>query len=319
MMLVRHAEDQDIPQIVELLKTSLGENLMPKSETYWRWKHVDNPFGSSPVLVAEESGQLIGVRAFMRWEWTDGEQVYKTVRAVDTATHPAHQGKGIFKKLTLQLIDECKADGVHFIFNTPNTQSRPGYLKMGWKDAGQLPIRIFFGNPLAALASRTSNDATNEIQVSELLTNGSMGNLLEADKIVNLKHLTTQYSVAYLKWRYSQVPVTTYQGMISETGSDREMLIYRLKKSKIGGELRVTDYFSNRSVISAPMLKSLRQIANRTGATHLTFSGAKNRIAAGFTIRKGPMVTIRDIQFQKISALHDFQYWQPSLGDLELF
>src|SRR5690349_5445137 len=141
-MQFREATEADIPSIVDLLKLSLGESLMPKSEAFWRWKHVHNPFGSSPVLLALDGEKLIAVRAFMRWEWRQGETIYKAVRAVDTATHPDYQGKGIFRKLTLQLVDLCKQEGFHFIFNTPNKVSKPGYLNMGWQTNGKMPIRI---------------------------------------------------------------------------------------------------------------------------------------------------------------------------------
>ena len=62
------------------------------------------------------------------------------MRAVDTATHPDYQGRGIFSRLTLHAIDELRADGVAFVFNTPNDQSRPGYLKMGWQPVARLPV-----------------------------------------------------------------------------------------------------------------------------------------------------------------------------------
>ena len=31
------------------------------------WKHLDNHFGRSIALVAEEDGGIVGLRAFMRW------------------------------------------------------------------------------------------------------------------------------------------------------------------------------------------------------------------------------------------------------------
>ena len=74
-MVIREATEEDIPGIVNLLKLSLGESLMPKSEQYWRWKHLRNPFGPSPVLVCQEGDVLMGVRAFMRWEWMQEGQV----------------------------------------------------------------------------------------------------------------------------------------------------------------------------------------------------------------------------------------------------
>ncbi len=318
-MVIRNAIDHDIPQIVELLKMSLGESLVPKSEAYWRWKHIDNPFGRSPVLVAEDAGKLVGVRAFMRWEWTDGNQIYKSVRAVDTATHPAYQGKGIFKKLTLQLIEACQKEDVQFIFNTPNSQSRPGYLKMGWEVAGKLPIRIFFANPILGMFNRNSAELKNSNEMEALFGNLAMNNLLKADQIITQKQMVTNYSPTYLIWRYCKVPVNDYHYIHLDMGNNHEMLIYRLKKSKLATEFRVTDFYGNCNDISSLMLKKLRRTANRVGATYLTFTGSKDRIQAGLNIERGPIVTIRDLQFQNFLDLHDFQYWKPSLGDLELF
>jgi hypothetical protein len=40
--------------MIGLLKKSLGEGLIPKSEALWNWKHEQNPFGASFVLLAEE-------------------------------------------------------------------------------------------------------------------------------------------------------------------------------------------------------------------------------------------------------------------------
>ena len=50
------------------------------------------------LLVQEDNGRIVGVRAFMQWRWVQEGKVYKALRAVDTATHPDYQGKGIFKR-----------------------------------------------------------------------------------------------------------------------------------------------------------------------------------------------------------------------------
>ena len=141
-MIVRNATPEDIPAIVVLLQLSLGENLIKKSENTWNFKHVDNPFGTSHVLLAYEGDVLIGVRAFMKWKWQMGTQSWTAFRAVDTATHPDYQGKGIFKKLTLQALDDIQKGGETFVFNTPNEISRPGYLKMGWKIVDTIELAV---------------------------------------------------------------------------------------------------------------------------------------------------------------------------------
>src|SRR5690606_14453301 len=132
-MQIRKAFPHDLPEIINLLKASLGESLIPKSEELWNWKHISNPFGASPVLVAEDEGVICGVRVFLRWEYHQSGKVIKACRAVDTAIHPDYQGKGLFKSLTLTLIEQLKEEGVELIYNTPNSQSTPGYLKMGWE------------------------------------------------------------------------------------------------------------------------------------------------------------------------------------------
>ncbi len=73
-----------------------------------------------------------------------GRHAVRAVRAVDTATHPDHQGRGIFSTLTPTRSRRCgsRAD---LVFNTPNEKSLPGYLKMGWQIVGQA-CRSGFGS-----------------------------------------------------------------------------------------------------------------------------------------------------------------------------
>jgi N-acetylglutamate synthase-like GNAT family acetyltransferase len=65
-MQIRTATKNDIPAILNLLYLSRGEQTIAKTSEYWCWKHIDNPFGSSPVFLAQENGELIGLRTMMR-------------------------------------------------------------------------------------------------------------------------------------------------------------------------------------------------------------------------------------------------------------
>lgn len=56
---------------------------------------------------------VVGFRTMLRWNFAGPDDILRrAVRAVDTATHPAHQRRGIFRALT--------AEGVEFVFTTPN-------------------------------------------------------------------------------------------------------------------------------------------------------------------------------------------------------
>lgn len=306
-MIVRYAKEEDITSIIELLKVSLGESLMPKSESFWRWKHSQNPFGVSPVLLAFEENQLVGIRAFMKWRWQLERKIFTAVRAVDTATHPAHQGKGIFKKLTLQLADRCREDGVDFIFNTPNKSSMPGYLKMGWKAAGRLKMYL----------QPTFNF---EKKINDFDLRYRWENELSAYCNVQpeyYKFLSTQISADYLNWRYGRNPNVNYN-LLLDRQSQSYLVVFRLKKHSWGTEFRICDVFIN-DHSKLNMVKEQVQVAIKdSGARIVTGSG--HLLSELLWIPKfnlGPQITTLYLSSQRnyLSANN----WQPSVGDMEVF
>ena len=158
---IRRANDDDLPAIFALLRAALSWDDDPRFEALYDWKHRRNAFGPSPSWVALDAGRVVGFRALLRWEFERGATIIRAVRPVDTATHPEYQGRGIFTRLTLHALDELRQEGVTLVFNTPNDQSRPGYLKMGWVPVGRLPAiarptRLSRAPRMAGRASRRS-------------------------------------------------------------------------------------------------------------------------------------------------------------------
>jgi GNAT superfamily N-acetyltransferase len=333
-MEIKTATEEDIPAIVNLLKVSLGEALMPKSETYWRWKHVKNPFGASPVLLAVEAGEVVGVRGFMRWQWTNQHGILKALRAVDTATHPSHQGKGIFKKLTLALVELCTQEKDDFIFNTPNASSKPGYLKMGWGEAGKLPVQINVRRPFSILGNmirsrKPVEDGDTGDQTLQLyLNHAGLKTLLENSVGISGEHLVTRISPEYLSWRYGDVPVASYFAFgIGNKSTLEALLIGRKKNTRAGKEFRITDVFCSNATSGRQLMKDFKNYESIRDVDYITVSGAipgsvKNSINHEinfFNARLGPMVTIRNLRYNAVDQLKYFTKWSPSLGDLELF
>jgi GNAT superfamily N-acetyltransferase len=309
-MIVRQSTDSDIPAIVELLKVSLGESLLPKSDTYWRWKHLENPFGRSPVLVAEVDNRLVGVRAFMKWQWSiDGKTLY-ALRAVDTATHPEYQGRGIFKKLTLSIL-ETDSSFTDFIYNTPNDKSRPGYLKMGWSIAGRLPIGLSIVNPLG---SKTDFDEESNFK-DWILTSEAKSFLLSLGTMENSKELVTVPTQEFLTWRYGDVPMIKYHVLFLE---EMVLVIYRLKQVKWIKELRIVDVIGNKQSLTRNMIRRISQEARKVGAHIVTSSGLNQRLPIHLMINKGPWVTVREGRYPLVGLI-GFTRWKPSIGDMELF
>ncbi len=312
-MQIRKANSSDLPSIINLLKASLGESLIPKSEELWNWKHVANPFGQSPVLIAEDNGMICGVRVFLRWEFCLGKKTIRASRAVDTAIHPDYQGKGLFKSLTLSLISELKEEGVELIYNTPNSQSTPGYLKMGWEKWGKLPLKMHFNFSVGK--SKSQSQVSDWRSISNLIQKIEQTQL-DSDLII------TNLVSGYIHWRYITCPLFPYH-FISD--GETYLLIYRIKEGKIGRELRVVDFFQL-SVFGQNEKKQLnarlKTIQKNERVRFTSFSGLQ--FGKGLPVEMGvmPVMSIGpEVTLRKVASSQDLlqQPWGWSLGDLEVF
>jgi GNAT superfamily N-acetyltransferase len=143
------APDRFLP----LLRLTLGARpAARRTPEFWRWKHVENPFGASLGLYretapGESTSEIIGLRMLLRWSF-DGGRV-RAARAVDTATHPAHRRQGVFSALTQEAVKRLAAEGAHFVFNTPNPASLAGYRRLGWQVLTRWPRYLRLRHPLA--------------------------------------------------------------------------------------------------------------------------------------------------------------------------
>lgn len=332
-MQIRPATPEDRPAIIELLRQSLGESSIPKSEALWLWKHEHNPFGASYVLVAEEAAELIGVRAFMQWQWIRNDRIYRTVRAVDTATHPAHQGKGIFKKLTMQQLESCRQEGILFVFNTPNSQSKPGYLKMGWVEQGQMPIKAKILKPFRIIRARyfdkgkyarVKDDPSPFQKWTQEVLGSLEGYVQQTDRLATL--LTPQY----LSWRYASNPLFNYNYF---TDQQNFLLISRIKMYPFMKELRLVDFIrlnpkADTGYLHSTMKNQVLAFCEQHQVDFITLSGQQfqaNRDCFGWMGRlpvrpMGPTITLRDLNMKEnFHYLLDKDNWCYSTGDLELF
>ena len=297
-MTIRPATPQDIPQIVDLLRLSLGDVSTTKSERYWRWKHVDNPFGASHILLAEEDGVLVGVRAFMQWRWTDGQRQYTALRAVDTATHPEYRGRGIFKKLTLQLIAERTEAGDDFIFNTPNEQSKPGYLKMGWREVGKLPVALRLNRPFHLLTRKLGligpAQEVAETELEAYRTSFDWG-MWEEGAGPQVRGWSTAFRDDYLTWRYRDCPVASYLP-VGEPG--KYLLVVHPKATALGLEFRIVQAWIAAGELGAAR-SALRQLRRqfRPDYTSIAPGSGLDRGLSWLTRPFGPVLTFRELTF----------------------
>jgi N-acetylglutamate synthase-like GNAT family acetyltransferase len=319
-MEIRQATLQDIPEIVELLKSSLGEKLMPKSESFFIWKHFKNPFGESKILIAEQDSKIIGVRAFMYWNWVNSEEEVIAVRAVDTATDPLHQGKGIFSKLTMKAVQECQQEGVSFVFNSPNPISLIGYLKMGWYIVGKMPLYI----GLASLFPRFFSDSKNEKLLTKFNIDNELSKLKDDFKLkLDTINFTTPITKKFLNWRYRDCPVAKYGGVIVE---GKFGIIFRLKKTNRFIELRICELWIENpagdlelQIALNKIKKAIRPFVITIAKCKLVQTTKRNIFDFWGPLKIGPNITLRKLDKENLTNFNEFYHWQPSIGSMEIF
>jgi GNAT superfamily N-acetyltransferase len=204
---VRPYVDGDLAGVLDLLRAALGETpLLRRTPELFAWKHLDNPFGRSILLVAEIDGRIAGLRAFMRWDLETPEgDTLRCVRAVDTATHPDFQRLGIFRRLTLAALEHAQAEGIDMVFNTPNPKSGAGYLSMGWMEVGTIGVMAAPGR--GALRGKAPAGALPE-PADYVRGAVPVAGLSVTDRPAH--GLRTPRRGDYLTWRFERHPTARY-------------------------------------------------------------------------------------------------------------
>ena len=323
---VRPATAADRPAILAVARRSLGWDATDATERHFAWKHAENPFGPSPMWVAEVAGRIAGFRVFLRWEFvTDAGEVRRAVRAVDTATDPDFQGRGIFTTLTLGALDELRGDTVDFVFNTPNEQSRPGYLKMGWAVVGHIPVEVRPTGPggLVRIArARTPADrgavpTQAGRPAAEVLTDPARAEALLA-LTPRPRGLSTRRSPEYLAWRYGPAALN-YRLVSAPDSPEAGAVVFHLRRRGPALEAVVCEELVPAGAQNTRR-RLLATVARETGADYLLRLRAPGdrRPRQGFwpAPRVGPVLTAREITRPPARTLAG---WDLTMGDIELF
>ncbi|MGH8892862.1 MAG: GNAT family N-acetyltransferase [Actinomycetes bacterium] len=312
---LRAATPEDQTDVLDLVGSVMGWGSDDAAARMWRWKHVDNPAGPSPTWVAEDDGRVVGVRVFLRWCFDSDDGPRIAVRAVDTVTHPDYRGRGLFRRLTLLALDDLAAEGVDFVFNTPNDQSRPGYLSMGWQPVSKLPVRVHAVGVTGAFAM-ARNRVPSELESLPTDIGVPAGDGLDDDAVAALESapgtgLRTRRSAGYLRWRYSGHPELRYRVVRLSTDPAEGIAVVRMRRRGTAveatvAELAVPDRRAARRLVST--------LARRAGASYaLALPGGAG---CGVVVpRLGPLLVARQISTEPPPAPE----WRLSLGDVELF
>lgn len=320
---IRSARPDDRAAIIELCRASLGWVEGDPNEEFFAWKHDENPFGASPSWVAEDAdGTLAGLRVFLRWRFRTGSgRTLEAVRAVDTATHPDWQGKGIFTRLTLGAIPDLRESGTDLVFNTPNDKSRPGYLKMGWSEVGRVPVGVRLTSVTSIgplLGARTAAEMWSEpcevgLPASEVLADADgVRDLLAACGASTA--IVTDRTPEYLHWRYRFGPLAYRAVLLGRSLADG-VVVFRIRRRGAATECAVSEVLAPRG---ADLRRAARTIARESGADYMIRCAGLRALTDGFVPapQLGPILTWRPIRRPGVPSMRELDL---ALGDVELF
>ncbi|MEO7572242.1 MAG: GNAT family N-acetyltransferase [Acidimicrobiales bacterium] len=319
---VRPYASTDQPQVLALLADAMGR---PNDDRFARlldWKHRENAFGPSPAWVAEVDGEIAAYRAFLRWEFEGDDGVQPAVRAVDTATHPDHQRKGLFKALTKHGLDEVRRDGAAFVFNTPNESSRPGYLSMGWEVVGDLRPSARFRAPSSLVrAVRARVPASHWGLPSEVGASAgeAFADERATEELLASVHrsagtMRTRRTPAYLRWRYD-ADLLGYRVLTLGHDLAEGAVCFRLRARGPAVEATIGDVLVPEGGARARRAL-IRSVLEQSRADYALVLGSSWRDGVLPVPGFGPTLVWRQLRGGSAPALGR---WDLHLGDIELF
>ncbi len=113
---------------------------------YLKWLYRDNPVGPVVGFNAYDGVTLAAHYATVPVEASVEGEPMKGLLSLNTATHPAHQGKGHFTRLAKQTFDAARAEGFSFVVGVANANSSPGFVnKLGFQLVCPLDVRVGIG------------------------------------------------------------------------------------------------------------------------------------------------------------------------------
>lgn len=121
--------EQSLHKLIACLKSAFPKSKKFTAE-FLKWQYLDNPNGEVVSFNAwTEDGIMAAHYATIPIRMIIGGKIEKGLLSLNTATHPDHQGKGLFTKLANTTYDYAKDNGFKFVIGVANANSTHGFLK----------------------------------------------------------------------------------------------------------------------------------------------------------------------------------------------
>lgn len=121
------------------------------TKEYLIWQYLDNPNGTVVSYNAwTPEGDLVAHYAAIPIKMVIGGYEEQGLLSLNTATHPEHQGRGLFVRLASATYEYAKENGYKFVIGVANGNSTHGFLKrLGFELIAPLDVKVGWGNAYA--------------------------------------------------------------------------------------------------------------------------------------------------------------------------
>lgn len=189
---------------------NVAHNEHQRTRDWFRWKFEQNPYGKAILACAFDGDIVAGNVAMGLGVATFNGKIIKYALSYETFVNPKYQGRGLFKKLIEIVDEECKKQGISFVYNFPNNKSLTGFIRMGY-----IPI-----NNYSEYRIKIKNWAKVILHIMDLRKsfNPNPSNLYQIKNfdIPELKPLFANntiiphWSKEYLEWRFQTYKNSEY-------------------------------------------------------------------------------------------------------------
>lgn len=315
-----HADDFDLDEYVDLQVAAFKAHLekygvqpdFMNSDLY-AWKYSP-PAGSGKLAIAREDGALLAAVAVLPlWIGVDDHRCVLW-RAVDIATHPESRGKGLFTKLLSALRDDLGNDEVLGSF--PNSNSTPGFKRIGAEDAGEAPTwarLVLPGFRAGGLEDAQVSDfsACNPETLRGLIVKPGVSCFVR--------------DVEYLDWRYARHPDHSYRMYFLDEGAGGSGLIVFRETETYGRRMvLILEWWASNSAHAARLLRAATDYCRRRRVRYIVTVNNTFGIPAGLRFQFLPVPTflspkrqvLRGVPHGEIAERVFGGPWSIQMGDL---
>ena len=290
-------------ELQPLMLDAFGDSVSPG---YFQWKYLDNPAGEAIGCIArsEQDGAIAAFYGMIPETYRFDGTSRRIYQSCDTMTHSQHRRRGLFQALARLTYDRAlEADPRFLAFGFGGPTSTPGFVKMGWKVAFEIPY-LFQPYPLTAFSSLGSRKA-------ELAALNQPDDPLIA--LIGRSRLNASNSIdrsqAFVAWRLAN-PRRQYNYL--RDGDDAYAIFYRS-----GDFVFLFDFWYGPAVLRSPPQTRVKRIESEklkiVRVTEPTLQPNENVVDVEFLF----FVVGKDIKFREFWETHRMRYF--FLPELESF